>query len=67
MIEIFNEVEEWVKVVVIGEVREVWSIYVEFKIVMEEKFKSFKEFFIEYCKKFCFVRNGRIYNISGEI
>lgn len=34
---------------------------------MEEKFKSFKEFFIEYCKKFCFVRNGRIYNISGEI
>ncbi|XP_065942823.1 uncharacterized protein PF3D7_1120000-like [Magallana gigas] len=67
MTETFNEAEEWVKAAATGEPREAWSIYVEPKIATEEKFKSLKELFTEHCKKFCFVRNGRTHNISGEI
>ncbi|XP_052704725.1 golgin subfamily A member 6-like protein 2 [Crassostrea angulata] len=67
MTETFNEADEWVKAAATGEAREAWSIYVEPKIATEEKFKSLKELFTEHCKKFCFVRNGRTHNISGEI
>ncbi|XP_052694374.1 golgin subfamily A member 6-like protein 25 [Crassostrea angulata] len=67
MTETFNEAEEWVKAAATGEQREAWSIYVEPKIATEEKFKSLKELFTEHCHKFCFVRNGKTHNISGEI
>ncbi|XP_065936128.1 tropomyosin-like [Magallana gigas] len=47
--------------------RESWSIYIEPNEATDARFRSLKELFTEHCKKFCFVKNGKTNNISGEI
>lgn len=47
--------------------RESWSIYIEPNEATDARFRSLKELFTEHCHKFCFVKNGRTNNISGEI
>lgn len=47
--------------------RESWSIYIEPNDATDARFRSLKELFTEHCHKFCFVKNGKTNNISGEI